>query len=183
MLIDDLKNIIEAIVFASDSPVSVDKIHDLLSPEGYDRKEIVRTLAELKEEYRLRQGGFTLEEVAGGYQFRTRPEYALWIRKLRASRLSPLSTAAMETLAIVAYRQPIIKMEIDKIRGVDSGGVIRGLMERRLIRIMGRKDMPGRPILYGTTKHFLEVFHLKDLSDLPTVKELKDLEGHGEKNS
>ncbi|MCX7982021.1 MAG: SMC-Scp complex subunit ScpB [Syntrophales bacterium] len=178
MLTNNLKNIIEAIIFTSDSPISVDKIHSILSAEGFEKREIVQILKELKEEYFLRQGGFTLEEVAGGYQFRTRPEYAGWIRKLKSSRVNPLSPAALETLAIVAYQQPITKMEIDRFRGVDSGGVIRGLMERRLVKIVGRKEIPGRPILYGTTKRFLEMFNLKDLSELPTVKELQDLEGY-----
>ncbi|HOJ51426.1 MAG TPA: SMC-Scp complex subunit ScpB [Syntrophales bacterium] len=178
MLTNNLKNILESIIFASESPLSLDKIYALLVPEGFDKKEISRALRELKEEYRLRQGGFLLAEVAGGFQFRTRPEYATWIKKMRSARSSPITQAALETLAIIAYRQPVIKMEIDKIRGVDSGGVIRSLMERRLIRILGRKDVPGRPIMYGTTKHFLEMFNLKDLSELPTVKELKDLEGH-----
>lgn len=178
MLTNNLKNILEAIIFASETPISIEKMHALLSADGFERKEIAAAIRALQEEYRLRQGGFVLDEVAGGYQFRTRPAYAAWIRKMRAARTSPFTPAAMETLAIVAYRQPIIKAEIDKIRGVDSGGVLRTLMERRLIRITGRKDVPGRPILYGTTKHFLEVFNLKDLSELPTVKELRDLEGH-----
>jgi len=176
MLKNNLKNILEAIIFASDNPASIEKMNEVLVSEGYERRDIVQALSELKEEYFLRSGGIILEEVAGGYQFRTRAEFAPWVRKFKAARPFSLSPAALETLAVIAYRQPVIKMEIDKLRGVDSGGVLRHLMEKKLVRIVGRKDVPGRPFLYGTTKRFLEIFNLKDISELPTVKELKDLE-------
>ena len=106
---------------------------------------------------------------------------APWIRKLRAGRPAVLSPAAMETLAVVAYRQPLVKAEVDRIRGVDAGGTLKGLLDKKLVRIVGRKDVPGKPIIYGTTRKFLELFNLKDLTDLPTLRELKDLqesEGH-----
>lgn len=116
-----------------------------------------------------------MREVAGGYQFRTRPEYTEWIRQLMRPAPARISKAALETLAIIAYKQPIIRNDIERIRGVDSGGVIRMLLERKLIRILGRKEIPGRPLIYATTKQFLEAFELKDLKDLPTPKEIDDL--------
>lgn len=173
---DDLKGIIEALIFASDSPLSIEKITTILAGDGYGKNAVVQAIAELRQEYAQRNGGFSLEEVAGGYRFCTRAPFAPWVRKLTVARPAALSQAALEVLAIIAYRQPIIKVEIDKIRGVDCGGVIKGLLERRLIRIVGRKEAPGRPMLYGTTNRFLEVFNLRNLSELPTVKELKERE-------
>jgi segregation and condensation protein B len=116
-----------------------------------------------------------LKEVAGGYQFRTRPEHTEWIKKLIQPRPPRLSKAALETLAIIAYKQPLIRSDIEHIRGVDCGGVIRALLERKLIRVLGRKEIPGRPLIYATTKRFLEVFDLKDLKDLPTPKEIDEM--------
>ena len=126
-------------------------------------------------EYAERDGGFVLKQVAGGYQFRTQSRYNEWIKRLIRPNAPRLSKAALETLAIIAYNQPIIRSDIEHIRGVDSGGVIRMLMERKLIRVLGRKEIPGRPLIYATTKHFLEVFELKDLKDLPTPKEIEEL--------
>jgi segregation and condensation protein B len=114
--------------------------------------------------------------VAGGFQLRTRPEYAPWIKRLFKIGMQRISRAAMETLAMVAYNQPMTRSEIEEIRGVDSSGVLRTLLERRLVRIAGRKDAPGRPVVYGTTKEFLEAFDLKDLSSLPTLKDIEILE-------
>ena len=114
--------------------------------------------------------------MAEGFQFRTRPEYAEWIKKLKKTKPLALTQPALETLAIVAYKQPVVRGEIEKIRGVDSGGVLRTLLERKLIKILGKKDVPGKPLVYGTSKQFLEMFGLKDLSSLPT---LKDMEGLG----
>jgi segregation and condensation protein B len=113
--------------------------------------------------------------VAGGYQFRTQSRYNEWIKRLIRPNAPRLSKAALETLAIIAYHQPIIRSDIEHIRGVDSGGVIRMLMERKLIRVLGRKEIPGRPLIYATTKQFLEVFELNDLKDLPTPKEIEEL--------
>jgi segregation and condensation protein B len=141
-----------------------------------EKKEIVPLLAGLIREYDARGGGICLREVAGGYQFRTRADLSPWIRKLKAGRPAVLSPAALETLAVVAYRQPLVKAEIDRIRGVDASGALKGLLEKKLVRIVGRKDVPGKPIIYGTTRKFLEVFNLKDLSELPTLRELKDLQ-------
>jgi segregation and condensation protein B len=167
------KAIIEALVFASEIPVATEKIVEILPDVSKD--EIDRLLHELIHEYEARDGGFYVQQVAGGFQFRTRESMGAWIQKMRRGRPAMLSPAAMETLAIVAYRQPVMKAEIDKIRGVDASGSLKGLFEKKLVRIMGRKDIPGKPIIYGTTKKFLEVFNLKDLSELPTLREIKDL--------
>jgi len=175
---EQIKPILEALLLASDAPLSVEKIRDVL-PEA-ERDEINRQLAELVSEYEARNGGFHLCAVAGGYQFRTRPDFSAWIKKLKGARTQVLSPAAMETLAVVAYRQPVMKSEVDKIRGVDSSASVKGLLDKKIIRMVGRKDVPGKPMLYGTTKKFLEMFNLNDLSELPTLRELKELEGDSE---
>ncbi|NPV03567.1 MAG: SMC-Scp complex subunit ScpB [Syntrophaceae bacterium] len=171
---DDMRSVVEALVFASDSPVSVDRLKDVLG--DVDRKAIVEILQDIETEYRQRRGGLCLMEVAGGYQFRTKAEFSPWIRKLRGIRPVALSPAAMETLSVVAYRQPVTRQEIEKIRGVDVSGSLKGLLEKKLVRIVGRKNVPGKPIMYGTTKRFLEVFDLKDLSELPTLREITEME-------
>ncbi|HUH67232.1 MAG TPA: SMC-Scp complex subunit ScpB [Syntrophales bacterium] len=171
---EETKAIIEAIIFASESPLTVDKIREVLNE--VDKSEISRLVQELVREYEEKRGGFILQEVAGGLHFRTRPDLGLWINKLMKVKQSMLSKAAMETLAVIAYRQPAVKSEIDRIRGVDSGSSLKGLLEKKIVRIMGRKDVPGKPIMYGTTKRFLEIFSLKDLSELPTLKEMNELQ-------
>jgi segregation and condensation protein B len=170
---ENIKAIIEALILAADAPLAVDKICTIL--DEADKTEVKNALDKLIEEYNERQGGIGLEEIAGGFQFRTRPELSSWVKKLKGIKPASLSPAAMETLAIIAYRQPIVKMEIESIRGVDVSAPLRGLLDKKLIRIVGRKDVPGKPIIYGTTKKFLEVFNLKDLSELPTLRELKEL--------
>jgi segregation and condensation protein B len=170
--------ILEALIFASEAPLTTERAAEVM-PET-EKKEIEVLLAELAQHYQTRGGGICLVEVAGGYQFRTRQELAPWIRKLKAARPAMLTPAALETLAVVAYRQPLVKVEIDRIRGVDVSGALKGLLEKKLVRIVGRKDVPGKPIIYGTTKRFLEVFHLNDLSELPTLRELKDLQSDAE---
>lgn len=170
---DEIKSIIEALILASESPISADKIADVIG--ATDKKEIASQLKEMVHEYQERGGGICLQEVAGGFQFRTRSDLGPWIKKLKGLR--PLLTVtSLETLAVIAYRQPVVKSDIDKIRGVDAGGAIKKLLEKKLIRIMGRKDVPGKPMIYGTTKKFLEVYNLQDLSDLPTLQELKELQ-------
>lgn len=166
--------IIEALLFASEAPLTVDRI--VLTLADTEKNEIVSLLEGLIREYDARGGGICLREVAGGFQFRTRTNLFPWVRKLKAGRPAMLSPAALETLAVVAYRQPLVKAEIDRIRGVDASGALKGLLEKKLVRIVGRKDVPGKPIIYGTTRKFLEVFNLKDLSELPTLRELKDLQ-------
>jgi segregation and condensation protein B len=125
-------------------------------------------------DYETRQGGFYLNLVAGGYQIRTRPEYMEYIKRLLQPKPQRLSKAALETLAIIAYKQPVIRADIEHLRGVDCGGVLRVLLERKFIRVLGRKEIPGRPLIYATTKRFLEVFGLKNLKDLPTPKEIEE---------
>jgi len=170
---DDLKNIIESLLFVAEEPLGIEQIKQVLSLP--DTKMIRQTLTELITDYEGRQGAFTLHEVAGGYQFRSRPEYVPWIKRLLQPKPSRLSKAALETLAIIAYKQPMIRSDIEHLRGVDCGGVLRMLLERKLIRVLGRKEIPGRPLIYATTKQFLQVFDLKNLKDLPSPKEIEAL--------
>ena len=169
-----LKGILEAILFVSGEPLSVDRMLGVV--EGVSRAELVSALQALKADYAVEGRGLQLVEVAGGFQIATRPDCAPWIKRLeRAKESARLSRSAMETLAIVAYKQPVVRAEIEQIRGVDSAGVLKTLLERRLIRIVGRKDAPGRPILYGTTRQFLQAFGLKDLKDLPALRDITEL--------
>lgn len=170
---DNLKAVIEGLIFVSGAPLTVKKIADIL--EGVSEQEIRDALQSIVKEYEDRRSGICIVEVAGGYQMRTHEDVGQWIKKFIGLKPVALSRAALETLAVVAYRQPIMKSEIEKIRGVDVSGTLKGLLEKSLVRIVGRKDVPGRPIIYGTTKKFLEVFNLKDLSELPTLRELKEL--------
>ena len=174
---EEIKNIIESLLFVAENPLTIDSIRKVL--DSADSKVIRKALNELSDEYEARKGGFFLREVAGGYQIRTRPEYSYWIKRLLRPSPLRLSNAALETLAIVAYKQPVIRSDIEHIRGVDCGGILRMLLERKLVRIIGRKEIPGRPMIYSTTKKFLELFELKDLKDLPSPKEIEDL-GHKE---
>jgi len=169
-----LKPVIEALIFAADHPVSLERILGVL--EGESRDDIKGALKELIEDYRGAQRGVYIEEVSGGYQMRTQSEYSSWIKRLFKIGMQKISKASLETLAMIAYKQPITRAELEGIRGVDSSGVLATLLERRLAKIVGRKDEPGRPIVYGTTKEFLEVFSLKDLSHLPTLKDIESLE-------
>lgn len=166
------KRTIEALIFAADGPLSVARIKDALEEEPLDARTIRALCHELRLEYDNLERAFELVEVAGGFQFRTRPEYAPVIARLRKTSPLRLSRAALETLAIVAYRQPVLRAEIERIRGVDCGGVLKALMERSLVKIRGRENLPGRPLTYGTTRRFLEIFELKDLNDLPSLEEL-----------
>jgi segregation and condensation protein B len=170
---DNLKAIIESLLFVAETPLKIEKIKSVL--EIADRQAIRDALTSLAEEYESTKRGFFLAEVAGGFQVRTRPEYSQWVRRLKETRPARLSRAAMETLSIVAYKQPVLRSDVEYLRGVDCGGTIRTLLERGLIRILGRKDLPGRPIIYGTTRKFLELFDLKDLNELPSLKDLTDL--------
>lgn len=170
---NELKQIVEALFFVADGPLNKKQIAQVL--ENVPLEDIEQAINQLKEEYENSTHAFNLVEVAGGYGFRTKSDYAFWLRKFKKVQATRLSRAAMETLAIVAYRQPIMKAEVEKIRGVEVGSMLRTLMEKDLVRIVGRQDLPGRPLIYGTTRKFLEVFDLNDLSDLPTLDELKDL--------
>ena len=168
----DLNNIIESLLFVAEEPLTVEKLRGIL--ETVDSKEIRSTLQTLADEYEQRGGGFWLREVAGGWQIRSRPDYHEWIKRMLQPSPQRLSRAALETLAVVAYKQPIIRADIEHIRGVDCGGVLRQLMERKLVRVLGRKEIAGRPLIYATTKLFLEMFELKDLNDLPTPREIAE---------
>lgn len=165
-----LKGLVEALVFASDTPLSPAEIAK--AAKG-DRKLVRELLSEIARETATR--GVQLVEVAGGYAFRTSAAYAPFVRDLAARRPVRLTRAQLETLAIVAYRQPLTRPEIDDIRGVDSGPVLKMLLERDLVRIIGKRDEPGRPLVYGTTSTFLDFFNLKSLKDLPTLKEFTEL--------
>jgi segregation and condensation protein B len=170
----ELRPILEALLFVSPEPLSLNRLCEVL--DGVDRARIVACLDELRDEYRRADHGLTLAEVAGGYQLATVSEAAPWLRKLSVAKAPPrLSKPALETLAIVAYKQPLTRPEIEAIRGVDVAGVVKTLMDRRLVKIVGRKDVPGRPMMFGTTKEFLQAFGLKDLSDLPTLRDFAEI--------
>ncbi len=170
-MVKSLKMIVEALLFASDKPLSDQEIHSYL-PEA-KIPDIRSALKVLKYEYEAMGRSFTLKEVAKGYQFRSHSEYGPYIFEMLQTSPDRLSRAALETLAIIAYKQPILRQEIERLRGVDVGGILRTLLEKGLIRIMGRKNLPGRPLIYGTTRKFLEVFDLKDIESLPKLKEIK----------
>ncbi len=165
-----LRGLLEALVFAADKPLKNGDLAKLASAPLVQVKELMN---ELHEHYSSR--GVVLDQVAGGWMFRTSAQHAPFVRELTAERPVKLTRAQVETLAIAAYRQPITRPEIDEIRGVDSGATLKLLLERDLLRILGKKDEPGRPILYGTTTHFLEFFGLNSLRDLPTLREFTEL--------
>jgi segregation and condensation protein B len=165
-----LSGLLEALVFASDKPV---KSIELARFASAPVKQVRELMDELKATYVHR--GIVLDEIAGGWLFRTNVEFAPFVRELTSERPVRLTRAQVETLAIVAYRQPVTRPEVDDIRGVDSGATLKLLLERDLLRILGKKDEPGRPILYGTTSLFLEFFGLKSLKDLPTLREFTEL--------
>ena len=172
MVISDVRKNIEALVFVSEAPIKLDRIAEILEMK---KNDIKNALQSLEEEYASADRGIILEEIAEGFQFRTRQECAGAIQQLVKTRAFRFSRAALETLAIIAYRQPVTRAEVEYLRGVDSGGVFKTLLEKQLIRILGKKDVPGRPLIYGTSKEFLEFFGMRDLSALPTLKEFSDL--------
>jgi segregation and condensation protein B len=169
-----LKAVLESLLYAAGEPVSLARLAAVLDP--VPKEAIRKALADLKAGFYREGRGVMLEEVAGGYQFRTPREHALYVRKLLSARPPRLSRPMMETVAIIAYRQPITRPEIEQLRGVDSGAVLESLTERRLIKIAGRKEAPGRPMMYATTSEFLQTFGLKDLDSLPDLSELREVE-------
>jgi len=169
-----LKAILESLLFAASEPVALAQLVTVL--ETVARDDVKTALGEMAVAYAASARGIVLEEVAGGYQLRTPKEHASYVRKLLAAKPPRLSRPLLETVAIVAYRQPITRPEIEQLRGVDCGGVLDTLVERRLIKIAGRKEAPGRPIMYTTTTDFLELFGLKDLEGLPDLEELRLIE-------
>lgn len=166
----ELTAILESLIFASDKPVT---LRQLKSITGTPSKQLKEALGDLQQHYCER--GIQLSESNNGYLFRTHPDASNWVRKLLAGKPQRLTRPMLESLAIVAYRQPVTRPEVEEIRGVDCGGTLRVLLERDLIRIVGKKEEPGRPLLYGTTKFFLQFFQLKNLKDLPTLKEFTEL--------
>lgn len=168
------RGILEALLIASDEPLGAARLTSVLS--GAQARDVRAYVDALNEEYGSTGRSFQIVEVAGGYQLRVHPEYASWVRRLlREKAPARLSQAALETLAIIAFKQPIPKAEVEHIRGVSVDGVLRHLLEKGLVRISGRADGPGRPLLYGTTRDFLKHFGLKTLSDLPKLRELEEL--------
>ena len=170
---ETLKSIVESLLFVAEGPLTLQRLAEAI--EGADKSEITAALEQIRTDLESNRRGVRLVEVAGGYQLRTPKENADWVKKFLGGRPARMGRATLETLAIIAYRQPVTKAEIEAIRGVDVDGVVNTLMERSLIRAVGRKDVPGRPFLFGTTPEFLQLFNMKDLSELPTLKELDEI--------
>ena len=175
---EEIKAIIENILLAADQPVSVIQFKNLLGDE-VEKVSFKSVLEELIDEYNSRN--LQILQVAEGYQLCTRHDYSAWVRKfLKFDKTTKLSQPSLDTLAIIAYKQPLTKAEVEEIRGVDSSGVVRTLLEKKVISPGGRKKVPGRPIMYRTTRKFLEYFGLRDLSDLPTLEDFKESELEGQ---
>lgn len=168
------RDIIESLIFISTEPVTIVKIQEVLSE--YSKEDIEKALTELWESYSSQEGGIQLEKSAGGYMFSTKPEYDPWIRRLlHANRKNKLSPAALETLSTIAYHQPITLAEICSFRGVDASHSLKTLLQKRLVKIVGRKKSPGKPLIYRTSKRFLTYFGLDSLKDLPSQEEISKL--------
>ncbi len=170
----ELKAMLEAMLFVSPEPVPVARLVAVMG--NVTKGEVQQALQLLAHDMEQDGRGIQLAHIAGGYRLVTKQEYAPWIKRLdKAKSVQKLSRSALESLAIIAYKQPLVRAEIEEIRGVETSGVIRTLLERKLVRIVGRKEVPGRPIMYGTTKFFLEHFGLQDLTQLPPLREFKEL--------
>ena len=174
--VNDLKPIIEAVIMSSEQPLSVTMIAELLTTESAPNKEMIREAIELLQEDCIGRG-IQLKEVASGFRYQARQEYAHWIGRLWEERAPRYSRAFLETLVLIAYRQPITRAEIEEIRGVTvNSNIIKGLIEREWIKVVGQREVPGKPELLGTTKEFLDYFNLKSLTDLPTLADLQDID-------
>lgn len=170
---DEQRRIVEALILASTEPVKAERLAEIVPGcQPGDAKDLVN---ELNTEYQQRDRAFEIWEVAGGYQIRTRAEFSGYLQQLQKQRPLRLSRAALDTLSIVAYKQPVTRAEVEDIRGVDAGAVLKGLLDRRLVRISGHREVPGRPMLYATTRRFLEVFGLDSLKGMPNLRELREL--------
>ena len=169
-----LKSILASLLFAAGEPVSVARLAAVF--DDMPRATVQKAVGEMATQYAADNRGIVIEEVAGGFQMRTPKDHAGYVRKLLAARPPRLSRPLMETVAIIAYRQPITRAEIEQLRGVDTGGVLETLLEKRLVKIAGRKEAPGRPMVYETTAEFLELFGLKDLESLPDLSEFREIE-------
>lgn len=170
----ELTAILEALLFVAGEPLTVARLASIIG--SVSKAEVEQALSIFQTELNRESRGIQLVQVAGGYRLVTKADYAPWLKRLdKAKATQRLSRSALESLAIIAYKQPLVRAEIEEIRGVETSGVIRTLLERKLVRIVGRKEVPGRPIMYGTTKFFLEHFGLQDLTQLPPLREFKEL--------
>ncbi len=176
------KEVVEALLFATDEPLSLRQIAEILTPDGSGEgrplspEKILGVIEDLNREYGQAGRAFRIVKVAGGYQFATQPQFGVWLgRMVRERSKRKLSVSALESLAVIAYKQPVTKPEIEAIRGVNADYVLRSLMERNLVTVVGRAASPGRPLLYGTTRDFLKHFGLNDLSELPKPREINEL--------
>ena len=170
----ELAAVLEALLFVSAEPIPLARLASVIGTVS--KAEVEQALKILQQQLEQEGRGIQLVKLAGGYRLVTKPDYAPWLKRLdKAKAAQKLSRSALESLAIIAYKQPLVRAEIEEIRGVETSGVIRTLLERKLVRIVGRKEVPGRPIMYGTTKFFLEHFGLQDLSQLPPLREFKEL--------
>jgi len=175
------QGVVEALLFVSDKPVTIEEMKEVIG--DVDGRAIREAIEAIKLKYEAEKHGMVIVEIAGGFQMLSNPEYANAIRTFyRTQKKEKLSKPALESLAIVAYKQPVTRLEIELIRGVNSDGVVTHLLEKNLIKIVGRKDVPGKPFLYGTTKEFLEYFGLSSLADLPKLEEFASLEGNATEN-
>lgn len=174
---EGLSAAIESIIFVAEEPMTQKALVLLFSEAGVEKVDVVNAIDAIRERYAANPAcGIELREVAGGFQFRTKPTLAAWIQKLNVPKPTKLSQPALETLAIIAYRQPVVRSELEEIRGVDSGQVLKTLLERDLIKIIGKRDDAGSPLIYGTTEKFMSVFNLASLEDLPSLKDVQELE-------
>ena len=171
---EEKRSIVEALIAGSPEPIPSGRIAEVIP--YLKPGKVGELVEELNAEYAEQQRAFEIWEVAGGYQMRTRAEFSAFLQQVQRTRPLRLSPAALETLAIIAYRQPVTRAEIEHVRGVDAGAVVRSLLERKLVRIAGHREVPGRPMLYATTRRFLEVFGLTRLEDLPTLRDLEELQ-------
>ncbi|MGA9117764.1 MAG: SMC-Scp complex subunit ScpB [Bacteroidota bacterium] len=181
------KEVVEALLFATDEPLSLRQISEIMSPERVENvrpvspETILGVIEELNREYGQAGRAFRIVKIAGGYQFATQPQFGVWLgRMVREKSKRKLSSSALESLAVIAYKQPVTKPEIEAIRGVNADYVLRSLMERNLVTVVGRAASPGRPLLYGTTRDFLKHFGLNDLSELPKPREINELMAEAE---
>ncbi|HCL30572.1 MAG TPA: SMC-Scp complex subunit ScpB [Candidatus Latescibacteria bacterium] len=178
---EKVRGIVEAILMTSDSPVTPGKLQALI--KGVNGRDLRQAVDDLNESYREGGHAMSITEVAGGFQVVTRKEFGPWVRKFHDHSQIRLSQAALETLSIVAFKQPVTRIEVDSVRGVDSGGVLRTLMELNMIRLVGRSEGVGRPHLFGTTRDFMTHFGLRSLADLPKPRELEELLAEGERKA
>ncbi len=170
----DLTAVLEALLFVSSEPIPVSRLTTAIG--AVSKAEVEQALKQVEQDLAQEGRGIQLVKLAGGYRLVTKAEFAPWLKRLdKAKAAQKLSRSALESLAIIAYKQPLVRAEIEEIRGVETSGVLRTLLERKLVRIVGRKEVPGRPIMYGTTKFFLEHFGLENLTQLPPLREFKEL--------